>query len=81
VNALKDNSAPFHLRTSPAKPAVQPHRVHSVPAPEAPAPNMDIPSERNNENGGNFIFTLFMTLWLCIYIIQYKVLLKLDVLS
>ncbi|KAK2380783.1 myosin ATPase [Trifolium repens] len=65
VNALKDNSAPFHLRTSPAKPAVQPPRVHSVPAPEAPAPNMDIPSERNNENGGRahaiFVANLPMT--------------------
>ncbi|KAK2434397.1 nuclear transport factor [Trifolium repens] len=65
VNALKDNSAPFHLRTSPAKPAVQPHRVHSVPAPEAPAPNMDIPLERNNENGGRahaiFVANLPMT--------------------
>nr|AFK42895.1 unknown [Medicago truncatula] len=52
VNALKDNSAPFHLRASPAKPAVHPPRVHSVPAPEAPTPNMDIPLEKNNENAG-----------------------------
>ncbi|CAI8617622.1 unnamed protein product [Vicia faba] len=54
VNALKDNSAPFHLRASPAKSAVQPPRVHnSVPAPEVQAPpNTDIPLERNNENSG-----------------------------
>ncbi|CAK8577316.1 unnamed protein product [Lathyrus sativus] len=54
VNALKDNSAPFHLRASPAKPAVQPPRVHSsVPALEVQAPpNADIPLEKNNENAG-----------------------------
>ncbi|XP_045814677.1 nuclear transport factor 2-like isoform X1 [Trifolium pratense] len=65
VSAYKDNSAPFLSRTSPAKPAVQPPRVHSVPAPEAPAPNMDIPSEKNNENGGRahaiFVANLPMT--------------------
>ncbi|XP_004505358.1 nuclear transport factor 2 isoform X2 [Cicer arietinum] len=52
VNALKDNSKPFHLRTSPAKPAVQQPRVISAPAPEAPAPNTDSPLEKNNENAG-----------------------------
>nr|BAE71310.1 putative ras-GTPase-activating protein SH3-domain binding protein [Trifolium pratense] len=65
VSAYKDNSAPFLSRTSPAKPAVQPPRVHSVPAPEAPPPNMDIPSEKNNENGGRahaiFVANLPMT--------------------
>ncbi|CAJ2650397.1 unnamed protein product [Trifolium pratense] len=65
VSAYKDNSAPFLSRTSPAKPAVQPPRVHSVPAPEAPAPNMDIPSEKNIENGGRahaiFVANLPMT--------------------
>ncbi|XP_061360343.1 nuclear transport factor 2-like [Gastrolobium bilobum] len=51
VNALKDNAAPFHVRTSPVKPVEQP-RVTSVPASEAPAPSTDSPSEKNNENGG-----------------------------
>jgi hypothetical protein len=74
VNALKDNSAPFHLRASPAKPAVHPPRVHSVAAPEVPAPNNDIPLEKNNENAGNLIFTLLLLLRLVSYIIQYKVL-------
>ncbi|GAU28918.1 hypothetical protein TSUD_59290, partial [Trifolium subterraneum] len=44
VKSLKGNSAPFHLRTSPAKPAVNPPRVHMVHAPEAQASNMDIPN-------------------------------------
>ncbi|KAK7362448.1 hypothetical protein VNO77_04562 [Canavalia gladiata] len=51
VNALKDNAAPFHVRTSPAKPVEQP-RVSSIPVSEAPAPSIDSPSEKNNENGG-----------------------------
>lgn len=72
MNALKDNSAPFHLRASPAKPAVQPPRVHSsVPAPEVQAPpNADIPLEKNNENAGNFNFNLpILRLRLIIYIL------------
>ncbi|KAJ1393929.1 RNA-binding domain superfamily, partial [Sesbania bispinosa] len=51
VNALKDNAAPFHVRTSPVKPVEQP-RVSSIPAPEAPAPSTDSPTEKNNENAG-----------------------------
>ncbi|TKY58943.1 putative G3BP protein [Spatholobus suberectus] len=51
VNALKENAAPFHVRASPVKPVEQPH-VSSMPASEAAAPSTDIPSEKNNENGG-----------------------------
>ncbi|KAI4328555.1 hypothetical protein L6164_020899 [Bauhinia variegata] len=51
VNALKDNAAPFHVRTSPVKPVEQP-RVPVAPAPEAPVPNTDTVLERNNDNAG-----------------------------
>ncbi|XP_028803577.1 ras GTPase-activating protein-binding protein 2-like [Neltuma alba] len=51
VNALKDNAAPFHVRTSPAKPAEQP-RVSSTPVPEAPAPSSNPAPEKNNDNAG-----------------------------
>lgn len=51
VNELKQNAAPFHVRASPVKTVEQP-RVSSMPAPEAPAPSSDSPTEKNNENGG-----------------------------
>ncbi|KAL1365840.1 hypothetical protein HN51_013802 [Arachis hypogaea] len=53
VNALKENAAPFHVRTSPVKPVEQP-RVSNVPAlePQAPAPVPDSPLEKNTENTG-----------------------------
>ncbi|MED6180497.1 hypothetical protein PIB30_011014 [Stylosanthes scabra] len=53
VNALKENAAPFHVRTSPVKPVEQP-RVSNVPAlePQAPAPVADSPLEKNTENTG-----------------------------
>lgn len=51
MNALKDNAAPFHIRTSPAKPVEQP-RVTSVPVPEAPAPTTNPAVEKNNDNAG-----------------------------
>ncbi|KAG4906396.1 hypothetical protein AAZX31_20G023300 [Glycine max] len=51
VNALKENAAPFHVRVSPVKLVEQP-RVSSIPAPEAPAPSIESPPEKNNENGG-----------------------------
>ncbi|CAL0331252.1 unnamed protein product [Lupinus luteus] len=51
VNALKENAAPFHVRASPVKPVEQP-RVSIVPAPETPAPNTVIASEKNNESSG-----------------------------
>lgn len=59
MNALKDNSAPFHMRVSPVKPVEQPPRVSSMPASEPPPPSIDSPLEKNNENTGDF--TCFMT--------------------
>lgn len=60
MNALKGNSAPFHVRTSPAKPVEQAPRVPSVAAPEAvavAASTDSSPSDKNNDNTGEF--TLF----------------------
>ncbi|XP_027346292.1 ras GTPase-activating protein-binding protein 1-like isoform X3 [Abrus precatorius] len=51
VNALKDNAAPFHIRTSPVKTVEQP-RVSSVPVSEVPATSTDSPTEKSNENAG-----------------------------
>lgn len=51
VNALNENAAPFHVRTSPMKPVEQP-RVSSKPASEAQAPIADVLLEKNNENAG-----------------------------
>lgn len=59
MNALKGNSAPFHVRTSPAKPVEQAPRVPSVAAPEAVAVAVaastdSSPSDKNNDNTGEF---------------------------
>ncbi|KAK4263591.1 hypothetical protein QN277_028982 [Acacia crassicarpa] len=54
VNALKDNAAPFHVRTLPAKTAAKPveQRVSSTPVPEAPASNSNPAPEKNNDDAG-----------------------------
>lgn len=36
--------------------SVEQPRVSSMPAPEAPAPTADSPTEKNNENGGGSHF-------------------------
>ncbi|KAI9124852.1 hypothetical protein K1719_004179 [Acacia pycnantha] len=62
VNALKDNAAPFHVRTLPAKTAAKPveqQRVSSTPVPEAPASSSNPAPEKNNDNAGK-AFAIFV---------------------
>ncbi|KAJ7943335.1 Ras GTPase-activating protein-binding protein 2-like [Quillaja saponaria] len=51
VQSLKDNAAPFYVRTSPAKPVEQ-TRLPAVPAAEMQAPNSNIVLEKNNDHAG-----------------------------
>ncbi|KAF7827970.1 ras GTPase-activating protein-binding protein 2-like [Senna tora] len=59
VNALKDNGAPFHIRSSPAKTVEQP-RVPTIPAPEAPAPSSSLAPEKNNNDNAGKAYAIFV---------------------
>ena len=67
MNALKKNSAPFHVRAPLLKPVEQP-RVPVVP--EAPAPVVNSAPEKSNDHPGWFFVSLSLPLSLFFFLFE-----------